>query len=240
MYIASVSFGKDSLAMLLLIIEKKLPLDKVVFFDTGMEFNSIYNNRDKILELLKEKNIEYEELKPDYPFLYYMLEKKIKYRNKEGYHKGYQWCGGSCRWGTSLKLKAFEKYNNDTIYVGIAYDEKQRYYKLSTNKIAPLYDYKMTESDALKFCYAHGYNWNENGVELYDVLDRVSCWCCANKNLKELENMYKYLPEYFEKLKTLQLLCTRPFKKYHNKKYGVYGNVFQLEKIFQQNNESGD
>ena len=28
-YVASVSFGKDSLAMLLLILEKKLPLDEV-------------------------------------------------------------------------------------------------------------------------------------------------------------------------------------------------------------------
>jgi 3'-phosphoadenosine 5'-phosphosulfate sulfotransferase (PAPS reductase)/FAD synthetase len=41
-YVASVSFGKDSLAMLLLILEKKLPLDEVVFYDTGMEFKAIY------------------------------------------------------------------------------------------------------------------------------------------------------------------------------------------------------
>lgn len=37
-YIASVSFGKDSLAMVLLILERGLPLDEVVFYDTGMEF----------------------------------------------------------------------------------------------------------------------------------------------------------------------------------------------------------
>lgn len=30
-YIASVSFGKDSLAMLLMLIEKQYPLDEVVF-----------------------------------------------------------------------------------------------------------------------------------------------------------------------------------------------------------------
>lgn len=41
-YIASVSFGKDSLAMLLYILENKLPLDEVVFYDTGMEFQAIY------------------------------------------------------------------------------------------------------------------------------------------------------------------------------------------------------
>ena len=37
-YIANVSFGKDSLAMLLLILERGLPLNEVVFYDTGVEF----------------------------------------------------------------------------------------------------------------------------------------------------------------------------------------------------------
>jgi len=41
-YIASVSFGKDSLAMLLRLIEEKKPLDEVVFYNTGMEFKCIY------------------------------------------------------------------------------------------------------------------------------------------------------------------------------------------------------
>lgn len=37
-YIASVSFGKDSLAMLLLILERELPLDEVVFMILGWNF----------------------------------------------------------------------------------------------------------------------------------------------------------------------------------------------------------
>lgn len=41
-YVASCSFGKDSLAMVLRILEENLPLDEVVFFNTGMEFDSIY------------------------------------------------------------------------------------------------------------------------------------------------------------------------------------------------------
>lgn len=28
---------------------------------------------------------------------------------------------------------------------------------------------------------------------------RVSCFCCANKNLKELKAIYKFLPEYWQK-----------------------------------------
>lgn len=33
-YIASVSFGKDSLAMLLILLERRYPINEVVFYDT--------------------------------------------------------------------------------------------------------------------------------------------------------------------------------------------------------------
>lgn len=45
--IASVSWGKDSLAMLHGLIERGMPLDEVVFYDTGMEFDAIYAERDR-------------------------------------------------------------------------------------------------------------------------------------------------------------------------------------------------
>lgn len=96
-YIASVSFGKDSLAMLLLLIEKQYKLDEVIFYDTEMEFQAIYNTRDKVKTLLKEKNIKYTELKPTEPFLYKMLEKEVNKRNGQ-VQKGYGLCGGRCRW----------------------------------------------------------------------------------------------------------------------------------------------
>ena len=77
----------------------------------------------------------------------------------------------------------------------------------------------------MNYCYNNGYQWDENGVELYSVLDRVSCYCCANKNLKELKNYYLYLPCYWEKLKKLQSKTKRPFK------YNKY-SIFDLEKKF--------
>jgi 3'-phosphoadenosine 5'-phosphosulfate sulfotransferase (PAPS reductase)/FAD synthetase len=132
-YIASVSFGKDSLAMVLLILERGLPLDEVVFYDTGMEFKAI--------------------------------------------------------------------------------------------KVAPLAKFGFTEADALAYCYDRGFFWEENGIRLYDVLDRVSCWCCANKNLKELRNIRTHLPKYWNRLKDLQSRTDRPMK-------GPGKSVFDLEERF--------
>lgn len=93
-YIASCSFGKDSLAMVLLLIAKNEPLDEVVFYNTGMEFEAVYHIRDKLIPILEENEIKYVEMKPDRPFLYDMLEKPI-YSKKNGHHNGYGWCGGA-------------------------------------------------------------------------------------------------------------------------------------------------
>lgn len=213
-YIASVSFGKDSLAMLLKVIETgKYKIDEVVFYDTGMEFKAIYRIRDIIGAYLKTKNIKFTVLFPTRPFEYSMFDKPIKHRDGTT-GNGYSWCGGSCRWGTTDKLRVIDNYckkQNAIQLVGIAYDEPNRYSK-DDKKINPLVDFKMTEKDCLEFCYARGFYWEENGFRLYDILKRVSCWCCANKNLKELENYYKYLPEYWEKLKEFQNRTNRPFK----------------------------
>lgn len=225
-YIASVSFGKDSLAMLLRIIDEKKPIDEIVFYDTGMEFKIIYDIRDKIIPILKANNIKYVELKPEEPFLYTMFNRPVKKRNGDiGY--GYSWCGGRCRWGTTKKLMAIEKYcRGNYEYVGIAIDEPQRLVKeRKGNKLFPLVDWGMTEKDCLQYCYNKGFGWKEDGIELYDILDRVSCWCCGNKNLKELKNYYKYLPNYWNGLKELQSKTNRPMK------YNKY-TVFDLEKIF--------
>lgn len=104
--------------------------------------------------------------------------------------------------------------------------------KENGNKQFPLAEWKMTEKDCLEYCYARGYNWNEDETDLYSILDRVSCYCCANKNLKELKNYYKYLPKYWNKLKDLQSKTERPFK------YNKY-TIEDLEKRFKEEDNNG-
>lgn len=227
--IASVSFGKDSLAMLLRLLEEGWPLDEVVFYDTGMEFRAIYETRDRVLPLPSERGVRYTELRPDYDFEWKMFDKPVNGRN--GFHYGYSWCGGRCRWGTTDKIKAVEKYARGAEeYVGIAFDEQSRLEKeRNGSKVFPLALWGMTEADCLSYCYERGFDWKEDGgagqIRLYDVLDRVSCWCCANKNLKELRNMKRLLPEYWDKLKSLQERTERPMK-------GKGKSVFDLDQRF--------
>ena len=222
-HIANVSFGKDSLAMLLMLIEKKYPLDEVIFYDTGKEFQAIYNLRDKVKPLLESKGITFTQLKPPKPFDYMMFE----HLTKSG-KIGYGWCGGLCRWGTGYKTSALDKYSQGAfVYIGIAADETARLKKdYGDHKLLPLVEWGMSEKDCLQYCYSKGYDWNENSVELYSILDRVSCWCCRNKNLRELKGIYQHLPGYWQKLKDIQARLPDPMK-------GKGKSVFDLEKRFE-------
>lgn len=212
-YVASCSWGKDSTAMILKLIEEKYPLNEVIFYDTGMEFNAIYHVRNKVLPLLKQKGIQYTELKPDKPFWIDMLIREKRKRNgKIVYGDGF--CGGGCRWHTFKKQKICNQYTNGSVvYIGIAADETKRLKNIDDTKRTPLVDFHMDEKDCLDYCHSKGIYWYEGDIELYDILDRVSCWCCKNKNLKELRNIYKYLPEYWAMLKGLQDKIDSPFRK---------------------------
>lgn len=106
-HIASVSWGKDSLAMLLMLIARKWPIDEVVFFDTGMDFDAVYDVRDQTLQLLRDYGIKYTELRPKDPMWWSMFARPVKKRGTDIVHKhGYGWCGGPCRWGTTEKQRA--------------------------------------------------------------------------------------------------------------------------------------
>lgn len=229
-YVASLSCGKDSLAMVLRLIEENKPLTHVVMFDTGMEYEAIYNNLRKIKPLIENYGAELTVLRPTNPWWYDMLLKPVN-KGKPNEHYGFDWCGGCARWRTTGKISAINKYlsqfKGDYVqYVGIALDEPKRI-KKERNKLYPLVEQEMTEQDCLNYCYDRGWDWKEGDIELYDILDRVSCWCCGNKNLKELKNIYKSLPEYWTKLKALQSRIPRPFRRDGK-------TIFDLEERFKK------
>lgn len=209
--IASVSWGKDSLAMLHGLIERGMPLDEVVFYDTGMEFDAIYAERDRMLPLLRENGIRYVELRPKDPFWWSMFCRPVKSRKTGEVHKhGYGWCGGPCRWGTTEKLRAIDRHAERELGGG---DRVRRHSRRRDGaprkerkpyKRFPLADWGMREADCLAACYAHGHEWEQDGVRLYDILDRVSCWCCKNKNQKELRAIKENLPDCWRRLVAME------------------------------------
>lgn len=214
-----------------MMLEKGIKIDEVVFIDTGAEYPGMYEHIEKVT---KENNIVFTTLRFPNSFEYYMLD-HVKQKGKAVGTKGYGWCGGLCRWGTTLKKQVFakyvkEKYNNQIIeYQGIAADETARLTKNNDKKWEvryPLAEWNITESEALEYCYSKGYDWGG----LYKRLDRVSCWCCRNKNLKELKNIFIHMPDTWERLKALEKQIGEPYRSY--KKIVGYENKEPIYKRF--------
>lgn len=223
--IASFSGGKDSTAMVLKLIEEHWQLDEVVFFDTQLEFKSVYRNVEKMRLICEEKGIKFTTLRNDNSVWFDMLIRPVNTRSGKDKF-GYSWCGGNCRWGTTFKTQSINNYlkGRDVMqYIGIALDEPARI-KQESNKEYPLVAFGMTEKDCLRYCYSKGFDWLEDGVDLYSVMDRVSCWCCRNKNLKELRALYKHFPYYWRCLKGIQSRIDEPFKE--------KASIFSLEERF--------
>lgn len=242
-YIACNSNGKDSLFMILELIKRKYPLDLVLFFDTGKEFQAIYEVWERVKRILHKHGIAYDTISTEFDFDYYFSEKNI--HCKDGTTKqGYSWCGGVCRWMTTFKTECMKRYykehfEENTIvfeYVGIATDELQRVTPPARNgrffKRYPLIEWGFTENDCFVGCYKAGFDWKEPDTDmaLYQILDHVNCYCCSNKNKRELRNMYLFLPKYWEKLKQMQTKTSIPMK--------AYGDVFKLEERFQKEIEN--
>ena len=75
----SLSGGKDSTAMLLMMLERKMPVDIILFCDTGLEFPDMYKHLDEIEKYIGRKITR---LKAPFSFEYYFLHTPVKRKNK--------------------------------------------------------------------------------------------------------------------------------------------------------------
>lgn len=238
-YTLSLSGGKDSLALFLKILEVGVRLDEVVTVDLGDEYQATYDTllfaasiclkeRIKFTVLSIPETEEYQEYREATGVELGVFEFMVFEHEKQNGCKGYGWCGKQ-RWGTAIKRQLLNGYYQSLErfvieYVGIAADEAQRIdIKPHKNyaKSYPLIKWGMTEADCLEYCYQHGVQWKQSGIRLYDILDRVSCQHCQQKNLKELRNIRKYLPELWNSFKDWQNRIPFPYRSDGSTIYGL-------------------
>ena len=228
----SLSGGKDSTAMLLLMIERGMPIDMVLSADTGMEFPEMYEHLAKLDEhLFRERGIHITTLRHPKGFEYLMFdEPKQKPRSLENRAKlgipphGNGWPGIRVRWCTGqLKTHLITKEVNRLKgelgaihYVGIADDEAWR----CKDERYHLVEWGITEAQALQACYDRGFDFGG----LYEIYHRASCWCCPLQSLSELQKLYRHFPELWEQLKTWDGMTWRKFRADYS--------VEELEKRF--------
>jgi len=192
-----------------------MPIDEIIFCDTGKEFPAMYPHIVKVEQYI---GIPITVLRAEKSFDYYMFD-HMRIRGKLKGIPGYGWpmINGVSRWCTDrLKQKPLAKYLKSKYkeeyveYIGFAFDELKRIRKtgIYENKIYPLFDWKITEAAALKYCYDRGFDWGG----LYTHFNRVSCWCCPFQGINALRNLYYFYPDLWSHLLRMDAMSSVQFK----------------------------
>ena len=204
----SLSGGKDSTAMLLLMIERGMPIDAVLYADTGMEFPEMYGHLQKLDDhLYRERGLHITTLRHSKSFAWMMFEEPkqklscLANRQRLGippYGNGWpgikvRWCTGQLKTHLLTKeVNRIKQHRNALQYVGIAADESQR----CRGEQYPLVDWGITEAQALQICYDRGFDFGG----LYEIYHRASCWCCPFQRIDELRKLRLHHPELWSRL----------------------------------------
>lgn len=210
----SVSGGKDSSALLLLMIERGMPIDAAFWADTTMEFPEMYEHIAKLDAILYQtRGLHITTLRHPKGFEYLMFDVPQKQQRAIDRRialnqplKGYGWPGIRSRWCTGgLKTHLIEKEvnrlkreKNAVQYIGIASDEAQRC-KDDPQLRYPLVEWGITEAQALQICYDRGFDFGG----LYEIYHRASCWCCPFQRIDELRKLRRHHPELWARLREM-------------------------------------
>lgn len=217
--VVSFSGGKDSTAMLLRLLELGEEIDDIMFADTGFEFPELY---EYIKRIEKHINRKITIIQPNKDF-WSWAKGKITRGKLKGQVRGLPRYVTPCWWTREAKIEPLRKVQKDAdiVYVGIAYDEKERMSKDSKIRY-PLVEWKWSERDCVDYL-------NEKGLlnPLYKNFNRLGCWMCPKQGIGSLYVMWKVYLELWEKMKEMQVWNV---KNVGDKFYPR--DLFQLEEGF--------
>lgn len=228
-HIVNFSGGKDSAAMLLMMLEKDMPVDDIVFVHImatktiGAELPETYEYIEKVGKYIGRKITH---LYPPKNFEEYFYRLKRK-GNHIGDIYGFPYlCSAWCN--SRLKVATLNHYFSQiktdyTSYIGIAADETKRLERIRKIKfaVAPLADWGITEAMAKKYLENKGLL-----NPLYEKYDRLGCWFCGKASLKSLRILYHDYPQYWAMLRNWQKDSISKFKP--------HDTIFDLEERFQK------
>ena len=227
-HIASCSFGKDSIATILLALENNEPLDRVVFAEVMFDHSRgvsgeipehiewVYSTAIPKLEAM---GIPVDVVRAERDYIYFFQN-----AGGGGRHKGKIYgfpLGGKCTVQRDCKLKPIRRYYDKwlaeydiTQYVGIAKDEPDRLARIcdtqKIKKISLLDKYGYTEAMARAKCEEYGLL-----SPIYQTGTRNGCWFCPNASIKQFSRFRKVHPDLWAELVKLSHtpnLCSYGFK----------------------------
>jgi 3'-phosphoadenosine 5'-phosphosulfate sulfotransferase (PAPS reductase)/FAD synthetase len=218
-YIASCSFGKDSLAAIILRAERGEPVDEAVYcrilFDdaTSAELPAheawIHDRAIPLLESrygVKTAIVQAERTYTDCFYSRYQKGGKVGRIYGFPFRMG-SWCNDR------LKTRPIQKWQRQAgehvAIIGIAADEARRIARnTAPDKVLPLVDYGVTEAEAFAVCSKAGLL----SPAYSGGRERLGCWFCHNQRVGELRRLRREYPLLWDKLMALDADSPVTFK----------------------------
>ena len=224
-YIASCSFGKDSIATILLALENGEPLDRVVFAEVMFDHSRgisgeipehiewVYSTAIPKLEAM---GVKVDVVRDEKDYCWY-FNNPIGGGQYKGKMRGFP-LGGMCVVNRNCKLKPirdyYRQYREDyriVQYVGIAKDEPRRLARIDgVKKVSLLDKYHYTEAMARAKAEEYGLL-----SPIYQSGNRNGCWFCPNCSIRQFGRFRKAHPNLWAELVNLSHtpnLCSYGFK----------------------------
>lgn len=219
-YLASCSFGKDSLAAILLAKKHGEPLDEAVYcevmFDKSISgevpehWDFIYT---KGIPALERMGVKVTVLRSEKTYVD-LFTGRVTRGPKKGMVRSFPVCG-KCYVQRDCKLKPILRYQKtlppDTVqYIGYAKDEQERLLRLEGRQVSLLEKYNCTEQDAKELCRQAGLL-----SPIYEFTGRGGCWFCPNAKRRELRHLYDHHSDLWARMLELQAIPGKVTEKFN-------------------------
>ena len=227
MNIFNLSFGKDSMATLILAAEQGIPIDRVMYCD--IRFNDEISAEHPVMAewipVAERKLKELFGITVDHAYSGTSFEEQFYKVKQKGNHVGDRygfpfvvsaWCNGKLKLGAISKYLALFGNDETTQFVGIAYDEPIRWERMRKKETARrkyrslLVEQKLTEQDAFEICKK--YDLLSPMYTSGDGIFRGGCWFCPKQCLADLYSLWKNYPELYGKLLAMEPDSHNTFK----------------------------
>ena len=246
-YVAGCSFGKDSLATVLIAIEHGEPLDEAIYCE--VMFNDeisgeVPEHRDFIYNIaipkLEKMGVKTNVIRDERTYVS-SFTRVIKRGKRIGQINSYPICGRCCI-QRDCKLPPIKKWKASLAgevvqYIGLAADEQERLMKDEVRGMVSLLDkYGITEADTFEICKRH-----ELLSPIYEFTDRNGCWFCPNAKRKELRHLYDNHPDLWAKMLELERLPNKATELFNREeRFSDIDFLFRMESDREQSKKTLD
>lgn len=219
-YLASCSFGKDSIAAIITHLQNGGGIDEAVYcrimFDDTLSAE-LPEHEDWIYEtaipkLERDWGVKTKVVQGEKTYKEHFYQKKIKGKNKDKIY-GFpilfgQWCTSDLKRGVIEKHKNTFKKHKEIIGITIDEPNRMKSKRNSPDVILPLVEHGITQAQSFEIAKRAGllspaYNKGRT---------RLGCWFCHNQRIDELRRLRKEYPELWDRLLQLDKDSRMTFK----------------------------